>query len=257
VSESIQPAIVGVPESNRRLIAPVWHTLVLILFLLAASAAGYFVTRRFVPSGAGSAPLPPRAMIPNYIATLIFEWVLFVYVYWGEKRYRGTGVVERIGGRWASGADVWRDIGLALALWLVLLLLVVGPVNFLLKPKGGEVVLKLLPREWWQLIPWTLISASAGFCEEYVFRGYLMEQFRRMTGVAWIAIVLQAAVFGFAHGYQGWGLMFSVFLLGLGFGIAAYGLKSLRVTMIAHGWTDFFSGTLGYLANHFHLLPVR
>jgi membrane protease YdiL (CAAX protease family) len=251
-----EPAVATSGEPERRLLAPVWHTVVLILFLFTYSVLGYYVTRRFVPTGAGSAPVPERAMIPNYIATLIFEWALFIFVYWGEKRYRGTTVKERIGGRWNGAADVWRDIGLALSLWLILAL-IAGASNQLLKPKGGEVVLKLLPDELWQLVPWTLIAASAGFCEEYVFRGYLMEQFRRMTGVGWIAIVLQAVVFGCAHGYQGWGLMFSIFLLGLGFGIAANALKSLRVTMIAHGWTDFFTGTVGYIANHFHLLPVK
>jgi uncharacterized protein len=252
LSDASQLGSATTPE--RKLIAPVWHTVALILFLFAFSALGYFVSRRFVPTGHGSAAIPARAMIPNYIVTMFFEWLLFIYVYWGEKQYRGTRLAERIGGRWNSAADVFRDIGLGLALWFVMLL-IVGGINAVLHPKGRELVLKLLPTELWQLIPWTLISASAGFCEEYIFRGYLMEQFRRMTGMAWIAIVLQAAVFGFAHGYQGWALMIGIFALGLGFGVAAYSLKTLRVTMIAHGWTDFFSGTVGFLLNHFHLMP--
>lgn len=257
MSDATQPPQMiseGAAENERKLIAPAWHTVVLVLFLLLYSAAGYFTSRRFLGTGHGAGAPPPLKMLPTYGLTLIFEWVLFFYVYWGERRYSGRTLRESIGGRWAKAVDVWRDIGLAFSIWVVLLV-VEGTSNHLLKPKGGEVLLKLLPTVWWQLIPWTLISASAGICEEYVFRGYLMEQFKRWTGIAWLAIVLQALIFGLGHGYQGLALMFAVFLLGLVFGITAHALKSLRANMIAHGWTDFFSGVAIYLVRAFHLMP--
>lgn len=243
-----------VAQRERKLLAPVWHLAVLVAFLLAYSAVGYFASRRFMHAGPGSEAPTPLQMLPTYILTLVFEWVLFFFVYWGQKRYGGTTLRESIDGRWASAKDVWRDIGLAMSLWLVLIL--VGAVaQHVVPPPHKEALLKLLPSVWWQLIPWTLICISAGICEEYVFRGYLMEQFRRLTGIAWLAIVLQALVFGLGHGYQGPALMFSIFLLGVTFGIAANSLKSLRVNMIAHGWTDFFSGMIGYVINAFHLVP--
>ena len=237
---------------ERKLLAPVWHTVILVLFLFAFSAAGYFTTRRLTHAGPGSATPTPVQLIPKYALTFVFEWALFLFVYWGEKRYSGATVRKRIGGRWASGKDVWRDIGSALGLW-ILLAIVVGTANHILKPQGREVVFKLLQTAAWQLIPWMLIATSAGFCEEYVFRGYLMEQLRRLTGAGWLAIVLQAVVFGFSHGYQGWALMFSIFLLGTGLGIAAHKLKNLRVVMITHAWIDTLAGVGGFLAHHFHV----
>lgn len=235
---------------ERKLLAPVWHTIVLVLILLGSSAFGYFTTRRLVhPRGTSPTPLQ---MIPTYAFTLVFEWVLFFFVFWGERRYNGAKLRERIGGRWSKAIDVWRDIGSAVGLW-ILLAIVVGTANHFLKPQGRELVFKLLPTSAWQLIPWIAIAASAGFCEEYVFRGYLMEQFKRLTGSGLLAVVLQAAVFGFSHGYQGWALMFSIFLLGTGLGIAAYMLKNLRVVMMTHAWIDTFSGVAGFLAHHFHV----
>lgn len=237
-------------REERKLLAPLWHTAVLVLILFASSAFGYFTTRRFVHAR-GATPTPAQ-MIPTYAFTLVFEWVLFFFVFWGERRYGGATLRERIGGRWARAVDVWRDIGSALGLW-VILAIVIGTANQILKPQGREVVFKLLPTAAWQLIPWIVIAASAGFCEEYVFRGYLMEQFKRLTGVSWLAIVLQAAVFGFSHGYQGWALMFSIFLLGTGLGITAHVLKNLRAVMITHAWIDTISGIGGFLAHHFHV----
>ena len=45
---------------------------------------------------------------------------------------------------------------------------------------------------------------TAGFCEEFVFRGYGSGNFFAITGRVDLAIVFQAIVFGIAHMYQGW-----------------------------------------------------
>jgi CAAX protease family protein len=249
----IIPGAVSAPE--RKLLAPVWHTVALVVFLFVFSALGYIGTRRFIHTGPNAVAPTPKQMLPTYLGTLVFEWVIFFFVYWGERRYSGATLRERIGGRWASGRDVWRDIGLGMSLWIVVAILSAAS-NSALHPSGTRTVLKLVPHVAWQLIPWVLISVSAGFCEEYVFRGYLMEQLRRMTGVAWLAIVIQALIFGVGHGYQGPALMFSIFLLGLVFGIAANSLKSLRPCMVAHAWTDTFGGVVGYFANAYHLVKL-
>jgi hypothetical protein len=115
-----------------------------------------------------------------------------------------------------------------------------------------ETVLKLLPRDATEIIAWLLVCVSAGFCEEYVFRGYLQEQFRLLTGKVWIAVALQAIVFGFGHGYQGVALMLTIIVYGLLIGATAAWRKSLRPVMIAHGWLDFFEGFAFYVAHALH-----
>jgi uncharacterized protein len=56
---------------------------------------------------------------------------------------------------------------------------------------------------------WILLSISAGICEEIVFRGYLQQQFQAATRSIVAAVILQGAVFGMAHTYQGWKPPFS------------------------------------------------
>ena len=88
------------------------------------------------------------------------------------------------------------------------------------------------------------MSATAGFCEEVIFRGYLQRQFGAMTGSVAAGIVLSAIAFGASHGYEGGARMVLLAIFGLMFGVLAVWRKSLRPGMIAHAWHDAFSGAV-------------
>ncbi|HEV2386878.1 MAG TPA: CPBP family intramembrane glutamic endopeptidase [Candidatus Acidoferrales bacterium] len=233
---------------------PLWHTAVLILVVLGFSALSYLTTLR--PSrggrGAKAAAGHPGAMLATYLATALFEWLIFAFTFWGDRRYLGARIRDRIRGRWANAAEFWRDVAIALGLWVALSS--VGALAQFLHPSGAKVVEQLLPRSPGEMLLWVFLAASAGFCEEYVFRGYLQQQALALTGSAWAAIVAQAAVFGFGHGYQGGVLMAVIFIYGLGFGAVAQWRKSLRPGMLGHGWIDFFSGLLGFVEHLRHRL---
>ena len=83
---------------------------------------------------------------------------------------------------------------------------------------------------------------SAGFCEEFVFRGYLQRQFTAWLGSPWIALSLQALLFGVSHGYQGFLACAHITLYGVLFGLLALWRRSLRPGMIAHAMTDILAG---------------
>lgn len=230
--------------------APAWHTALLILILLGLSAIGYFTSRRF------SAQADGTARLFTYGATLVQEWLLFLFVLWGERMRSRATVGERIGVRREKDALV-RDIGIAVLAYGVAAILN-GALSLALHPPGREVVLQLVPHTLTELALWVPLCVTAGFCEEYIFRGYFQRQFGVFTGSLWAAVVIQAVIFGFAHGYQGASEMFIIFCLGLVFGIVAKLRKSLRPTMIAHFAMDFFAGVIGYLIFAFHLhIPVN
>ncbi|MHB8484271.1 MAG: CPBP family intramembrane glutamic endopeptidase [Candidatus Acidiferrales bacterium] len=251
MSDTSAPFAGSEPAGEHKLLAPIWHTVGLVVLIFGTSAASYLTSQHFVVASPQAAAPNRTAMLATYAGTLVLEWGLFLYVYLGEKFSRGTRIAERIGGRWSSARDVWRDIGIAFALWGALA--AVGAIlGFLLHPPGGAVVTKLLPHDGVEMIGWVLISVSAGFCEEYVFRGYLQEQMRLLTGNVWIAVALQAIVFGFGHGYQGGALMAIIVVYGLLIGATAAWRKSLRPVMMAHGFTDFFSGMGFYIAHAMH-----
>lgn len=93
-----------------------------------------------------------------------------------------------------------------------------------------------------EVLLWILLSISAGICEEIVFRGYLRQQFKAATGSIVAAVILQGAVFGLAHTYQGWKQVIVITALGILYGILVAWRRNLRSSMIAHAWSDVYEG---------------
>jgi membrane protease YdiL (CAAX protease family) len=135
------------------------------------------------------------------------------------------------------------DLGLAALLW--------GALGFcawaahaLLGQGAEKSVDVLLPRTALEVLVWIATSASAGVCEEFVFRGYVQRQLLALSQSAPIAILGQGLVFGAMHAYQGWRAVVSIALLGSLFGLVAAWRRTLRVGMVAHAWQDVWAGWL-------------
>ena len=106
---SLDPQIPGPPAppaNKRRLLAPVWHTGLLIAVLLAGSISG---------SG-GYHPLAHGSKLPQYIWGIAWEWILAGFVGWICKRFTLRDV---IGGRWSGFNDFLLDILIAAMFWTV------------------------------------------------------------------------------------------------------------------------------------------
>jgi hypothetical protein len=65
-------------------------------------------------------------------------------------------------------------------------------------------------------------ALSAGFVEEFVFRGYLQRQFQALCSNGVVGSVLQVIVFSLGHYYQGWIRLVPVALIGTLLTIVAY-----------------------------------
>jgi membrane protease YdiL (CAAX protease family) len=241
---SVGPNQTAPPE--QKLIAPLWHTIVLVLLILGLSANSYFQAQRPTSGGGVSGEL----RLTGYLETLIVAWVLVAYVSWPMRR-RGITIRKAINARWSSARAVWRDLGIAL---LVLAgYYVVGLAGAVVlqghEAKASQTFAQRAPHSALELCVWIALAISAGFCEEFVFRGYLQEQCRRLTASTVAAVVIQALIFGAAHGWEGWAPMLTIFPIALFFGATVAWRKSLAPTMIAHGAADTI-GTVGAFLEH-------
>lgn len=225
-----------------KLIAPLWHTALLIALFLGIAASGAFFQRhaRSQPEMLQQHP----HLLPIYLSALVMEWGLFLWVWRGGLRRTGTQLSEVIGGKWASAKDVLVDCGLALGTWGPLTLFV-RAWDRLLGNGHAASIQTYLPQRALEILVWIGVSISAGICEELVFRGYFQKQFESFTHSRWIALFLQAALFGISHGYQGIEACAKITCFGALFGLLAMWRKSLRPGMMAHAWTDMLSGIFG------------
>jgi len=115
-------------------------------------------------------------------------------------------------------------------------------VSYFTGDSSSKLVDALLPKGFVEITLWIMLSLSAGFCEELVYRGYLQGQVLAMTGSSFAAILIQGVLFGISHAYQGLKMVVMISVLGILYGILASWRKSLRPGMINHALTDILGG---------------
>jgi membrane protease YdiL (CAAX protease family) len=232
------PALNQTTTNRHPQIASPIHTI-----LVLAAMGGWAIWHKSFADQLSAAANPNHVRF--YIATLLYEWLLFVLVVAGV-RHRGAAVLAVLGDHWHSTREVLRDIGIAAGFWVVaaILLWILG--WFLRIAALGRNV-SMLPHRGIELTLWIALSVTAGICEETIFRGYLQRQFMALTKSTSAGILLSAVAFGAAHAYQGFRMVILISTYGALLGVLAYCRGSVRPGMIAHAWQDSLNGILASL----------
>jgi uncharacterized protein len=219
-------------------VAPVWHTLILLVIVVGLSALQR-------PQAMSHANIQP-SRLATYILTLAYELFLLGLVWLGLWLYK-VPLREIIGGKWRRWKDFWIDVGIAFLFWLAVMGMLIAARIFL-NFSGASAAKNMLPQTVPELTVFVVLSIFAGFCEEINFRGYLLRQFTAWTGNVAAGVILQGIVFGSAHGYQGWKGMLVISVYGAMFGILAALRKSLRPGIMQHCTQDAFTGIIVWAA---------
>jgi CAAX protease family protein len=214
--------------------------LVLIGAFLVMALWGALMQHRDAGAATLSLPASPTAV---YCWLIALEWALVVYVWRAGLARSGASLRDLIGGRWSGPRDVAVDAAVGLAAWGAWTLAGRMWLRWA-NPDSAASVDSLLPHRPHEVALWIVLSISAGFSEELVFRGYLTQRFHALTRSMPLAVLLQAAVFGISHGYQGIRNCLVISVYGLLIGWLAAWRRSLRPGMLAHAWTDIASGLL-------------
>jgi membrane protease YdiL (CAAX protease family) len=228
------------PPVESPCVIPYWHTAVLLL-VLGALSVGNARSAHGTLSGNGHVRI--------YLATIAYEWLFTAYVWWGVRRAGGT-LRELIGGRWQRVEDFLLDIAIAVGAWISALLVIAIAALAMGMDHSGNLddarkqIGFLAPQSSLEVFLWICLSATAGFCEEVLFRGYFQSQFTRLLRNRWLALVAVSIFFGLGHGYEGAQRMVLIAMLGFSFGVLSMWRKSLRPAMMAHTLQDTISGLL-------------
>jgi membrane protease YdiL (CAAX protease family) len=180
-----------------------------------------------------------------------------------------------IGNQWtlvAFGAAIWMASGRSLAslgftapdgwrLWaaIALLLLVAAyqgcAIRILVHSAEQRARLRrqvssltvVLPHTRTELHWFGGASLTAGFCEEFLYRGYFIVAFAPWFGW-WGAATLSLPFFAVAHLYQGWNGVLQSGVVGALFTLVVAVSESLWPAIALHALIDFGSGTMAWLA---------
>jgi uncharacterized protein len=228
-------------DRSRDPVAPWWHTLLVLAALAGLSGAG---ARQ---GGLPNAHLPGLGVhLSSYFSILAAEWLLILFI-WIALRRRGLSIATLVLGRWNSARDFFRDLGLGVG-FIVFIVAIETGLGYLLHADSDSALSKITPNNALELVVWLALSATAGFCEEFIFRGYLMRQFSGWAGSWRLGNFLQAAAFGLCHGYYPIGVILLVVLHGWFLGMLTLWRKSLRPAMFAHGLQDALGGTVAFFS---------
>lgn len=213
----------------------------MLLIQLALVGVGFWLQQR---GGSGSDSVLPqkRNVVPLYLSVIALEWGLVATVR-GAVNDRGLKLRDLIGGRWSSWKDVVRDVAICIP-FLIVWEATARLMHRLLGPDQAKSIGSLLPQSSIEVVLWIAVSISAGICEEIVFRGYFQKQFAAYTHSVVGGVLLQGVVFGLGHSYQGLKQVVIIAILGVLYGWFAAWLRNLRSNMIAHAFTDIWSGWL-------------
>lgn len=143
---------------------------------------------------------------------------------------------------WRKRSPVWGWLAALVAVAVYVGFAAIGPML-----KGAPIFTDWSP---FRIALAVGIGITAGFCEEAIFRGFVMTEARDAGAATWLQILLAAVLFGLAHG--GWGGMTGRFdigsMIGAMISTAILGLllavtyllsrRSAMPAMFAHGLID-------------------
>jgi len=170
---------------------------------------------------------------------VVFLWSIFLITLAGIRNRGAITSWQMIGREWNGATTVAVHLGVAVLAFATMAVIgnvssvVLGPFQH--DSKAFQSIVAHTPVE---AIAFLVLALSAGFAEEFVFRGYVQRQFRALFGSGILASCAQIAIFAYGHTYQGWPRLIPVMLIGLVLTLTARWCRSLVPGMVAHGCGD-------------------
>lgn len=190
--------------------------------------------------------LATRDRLALYFSTIAFQWLAVAMVSWRA---------------WARGLTL-EELGLAIhSRERILAAALVGAATFgglqwlNLRRMGRStgrarsfmqaLAERILPQSRAELLPYMALAITAGFCEEFLYRGFSMAALARMGLPVWGVVLLSSILFALAHLYQGRGGLVSTLVVGAVFGTARIAYDGIVPVILWHAAIDAVAGVAG------------
>ena len=187
-----------------------------------------------------------RERIRLFVSTILFQWLLATMVAW-RGFARGLTVAQLGLAKGSIGSTVLLTlIGatlVAAAHWMNLRRLAAS--NHPAAEKLRAMAARLFPQSATETVFFTILAVTAGICEEFIFRGFVIAALFGAGLSNWTAVIVSSLMFGAAHLYQGKGGSAGTGLLGILFASVRIAYHSIFPVVIWHAVLDIVAGIAG------------
>ena len=176
----------------------------------------------------------------TYLATMVFQWGLVAFMYLVLKLEKMKMIEMGFGGFTIRNFNIG-------AIFLVASIFITYLITFGLDAIGLKVNQELdfiLPKTPGERLTWVFLSFTAGFCEEAIYRGYVISRLQFVTGGWLLGAVISSLSFGLLHSYQGVGNIALISIYGFLLSLLFVWRKSLVPGIFAHFLLDVFAPVL-------------
>jgi hypothetical protein len=214
--------------------------------VLLPARSGAFTFRRLAYAPEDDLPRLRRVL---YARAMALQWALALVTialwWWRRRSWGALGLVLP-----RSAAFAWfTGVAVAVVLFLLWQARRAAANERVLQAvmKKLERVRRMLPHSPGELRSFLALSATAGICEELLYRGFLMSYLGHWLSPL-ASLFLAAIFFGLGHSYQGpRGVLLTAFV-GIVFGGVYLSAGSLLPAMLLHAGGDAHSGLLAHAA---------
>ncbi|MEO7323214.1 MAG: CPBP family intramembrane glutamic endopeptidase [Dokdonella sp.] len=179
------------------------------------------------------------SMLWTLVAVGVASWFL------KNRTWEALGLVA------ISGWKLWAAVGLVLALAIAFggsiakLVRIDDSKRKSVRSQYGTLAV-MLPHTRAELYWFVALSLTAGFCEEFIFRGYLIWFFQPTLGL-WGAAGMSVIAFAAAHAYQGMSGIVKTGILGTLLTIVVLACGSIWPAIALHALIDIGAGLTAWL----------
>jgi membrane protease YdiL (CAAX protease family) len=107
------------------------------------------------------------------------------------------------------------------------------------------IALRIFPHSNRELAIFCGLAVTAGICEEFIYRGFVMGALLHIPLPTWSVLLISSVLFGLAHTYQGRSGVIGTLLLGTVFGLVRILYHSLLIVVLWHAAIDIIAGFAG------------